>query len=130
MQILTLPTHRSLKHAVPAQIHPGSSPLRMLCGSPDAAAAIPIYLPLGLLPLPLALSAFFAVWQSHRLMDATPAEMIRTTNTNTTTTALGAATAIPTPAPRVRPVPMAPYRTRDDDDDGIVPVGFLNRFVR
>ena len=61
-------------------------------------------------------------------MDATPAEMIRTTNTNTTTTAaLGAATAIPTPALRVGPVPMAPYRTRDD---GIVSVGFLNRFVR
>ena len=66
---------------------------------PHAAAAIPIYLPLGLLPLPLP--AFFAVWQSHRLMDATPAEMIRTTNTNTTTATLGAATAIPTPAPRV-----------------------------
>ena len=104
----------------------------MLRGSPDAAAAaIPIYLPLGLLPLPSS-AAFLAVWQSHRLMDATPAEMIRTTNTNmTTATALGAATAIPTPASsRVRPVPMAPYRTRDDDDDEIVPVGFLNRFVR
>ena len=85
MPHLTLPTHLSLKHAVPApRFIP--DPLRMLCGSPDAACrrCDPDLSTAWLAPPP-SLPAFFAVWQSHRLMDATPAEMIRTTNTNTTT---------------------------------------------
>ena len=57
-----------------------------------------------------SLLLFFAVWQSHRLMDATPAEM-RTTSTTTNTTAI--------------PTPMAggpvSHRTQG---------GFLGRFSR